>query len=209
MKLNIFLFMIFMMTAVYGCGRSVTGDDSAVELDLSEAGDDELSVVDASETTQSVEDDKEKMRTIIVYICGCVVSPGVYELPEGSRLYELLDRCQGLRDDAAKDVLNLAMPIADGERIYVPSADEVKASMSAEGSYDPAYETGAADDDRININTADEALLQTINGIGASRAADIVAYREANGPFASLEDIMKVSGIKEGLYSKIKDRIRI
>ena len=208
MKLNIILFMIFMMTALCGCGRSVT-DDRVVELDLAGDPEEDSSDLDAAMDPQSDEGDKEKLRTIIVYICGCVVSPGVYELPEGSRLYELLDRCQGLRDDAAKDVLNLAMPIADGERIYVPSADEVKASLSMEGSYDPAYETGAADDDRININTADETLLQTINGIGASRAADIVAYREANGPFASPEDIMKVSGIKEGLYSKIKDRIRI
>ncbi len=137
----------------------------------------------------------------MVYICGCENAPGVYELASGSRLYELLDRCAGLSHDAAGDTLNLAEPLSDGERIYVPSVSEA-------APYEAASE-GNITDDRININTADASLLMTINGIGQSRAADIVAYREANGPFRSVEDIMKVSGIKEGLYAKIKDRIRI
>ncbi len=208
MKKLICLFLLFVMLFVSGCSGSGRSDGTRLTLaaaDGTEAGD-----TDGTFDGTAGSDDEAVCDTIFVYICGCVNAPGVYELPSGSRLFELLDRCGGCSGDAAGNVLNPAASLSDGEKIYVPSEDEVRSDV-----YDPAVATGQAgipgqaDDDRININTADVSALQTIKGIGESRAADIVAYREANGPFRSTEDIMKVSGIKEGLYSKIKDQIRI
>ena len=169
--------------------------------------------------------------SIFIHICGQVKHPGVYELPAGARAYQLLERCGGYTDEACASYLNQAMTLSDGEQIYIPSRQEVEersegsrtaaagggsgaggnsaGGAGSTGTYGPF--PGGADEDSglVNINTADAATLQTITGIGASRAADIISYRESSGGFVTIEDIMKVPGIKQGLFSKIKDRIRV
>ncbi len=146
--------------------------------------------------------------TVFVYICGHVVYPGVYEMHPGSRMYELLERCGGYTDGADPTAINQAQLLGDGEKIYVPGIDE-RSKERLEEAAGAAGSAGAADGGLVNINTADAATLQTINGIGASRAADIIEYREREGGFKTIEDIKKVNGIKEGLFSKIKDKIRV
>lgn len=133
---------------------------------------------------------------ICVYVCGAVNAPGLVRLPEGSRAADALEKAGGFREDAGTDSVNLAARVSDGEKLYFPTAEEAVSREQAGGGL-------------IDINTADAGQLCTLPGIGESRAADIIAYREANGSFESCEDIMKVSGIKKSVYEKIKDKITV
>lgn len=177
-----------------GCGSN----DEVMELLEANCDEYPSDVEEAGALSSSMQESDLKEQTIFVYICGEVERPGVYELPSGSRLYEVVNRAGGLTGAADENSLNQAAVVSDGQQIYVPKKGEE--SISGEAKTSSAL---------ININTADEAALCSITGIGASRAADIVAYRQANGPFGSIEDIMKVSGIKEGLFAKIKDQITV
>lgn len=158
---------------------------------------------------------------IYVHICGAVTEPGVYVLPSGSRVYEGIEAAGGFREDACEDFINQAGMLSDGQRLVIPTEEEVmeaEKSGAYPGRLQPEEsgppETGMsvqADSpaERVNINTATEKELSGITGIGAGKAAAIVKYRQENGGFASIEDIMKVSGIKEGTFEKIKDRITV
>ena len=135
---------------------------------------------------------------ICVYVCGAVEAPGIVFLPEGSRAADALEAAGGFNSHAAVDAVNLAAKISDGEKLYFPDCEEYRAQAEKQASASAGL---------VNINTADAAQLCTLPGIGESRAADIIAYREAHGGFASCEDIMNVSGIKESVYNKISDKI--
>lgn len=139
---------------------------------------------------------------IMVHVCGQVNHPGVYEAPKGSRLYELLELAGGVTKDAAEEYLNLAAVAQDGQQIYVPGREEA-ASMPRQQA---GEETRAA---KVNINTAGPDQLTTLRGIGEAKAQDIINYRESHGAFQKIEDIMKISGIKEAAFEKIKDQITV
>lgn len=134
--------------------------------------------------------------TLFVHICGEVEKPGVYELTEGSRVYEAVEEAGGFTEKAAADYVNLAQILEDGWKIEIPSK-EGQTEVFA----------GIADDGRVDINTAAKEELLTLPGIGESRAESIIAYREKSGGFSRIEDIMKVEGIKEGMFAKMKDKI--
>lgn len=140
----------------------------------------------------------QQSATIRVYVCGAVLNPGVVEIPQGSRVEDALQAAGGFGADAGREAVNLADWVSDGQKLYFPTADEAESATEAE-------ETRGL----VNINTADVATLCTLPGIGESRAQDIISYREANGSFASCEDIMKVSGIKTAAYEKIRDKITV
>lgn len=146
----------------------------------------------ATESDTSIIDD-----AICVYVCGNVVSPGVYEMETGMRVADAIRLAGGTSSDADETVLNLADYVTDGQRIYVPDKEE-----AASGSYRQDEGSGL-----ININTAGVSELTTLPGIGQSRAESIIDYRENNGKFKNIEDIMNISGIKEAAFSKIKDYI--
>jgi len=130
---------------------------------------------------------------IVVYISGSVNSPGVYTVSNETRIYELIEMAQGLKEDANIDSINLAGTLIDGQRLHIPSLVEIDENQ----------------DELVNINTATKEKLMTLPGIGESRALDIIAYGENNGYFTQIEDIMKVSGIKESAFSKIKKYISV
>ena len=142
---------------------------------------------------------------IWVYVCGQVASPGVYELPEESRIYEAVESAGGILEQGAAESVNLAEKASDGQRIYIPSKEEA-AAMPAETPDEGS--SGGMNDERVNLNTADKEELMTLTGIGETRAEAILTYREENGSFHSPEDIMNVQGIKEGIYEKIKEQIK-
>lgn len=165
----------------------------------------------ASEETESEQEseqvDKEpesEKQMIYVYVCGQVENPGVYTLLEGSRIYDVFVLAGGFTEEADTDYWNQARLLKDGEMIYVPSKEEVK---------DSPFEwenTGAANEtDKVNINTATKEELMTLPGIGETRALAILAYRQANGPFSSLEELKQVEGIKDAVFSKMKEYIEI
>lgn len=160
---------------------------------------------------------------IFVYVCGAVNTPGVYELEAGARLYEAIARAGGVREDGAEESINQAQAVSDGERLYIPTDEEVRQGLdayllsgsaggdAAAGSQSavPGDPSGSSAGGKVNINTASREELKTLNGIGDTRAGSIVVYRESNGPFGSIEDLMKVEGIKEGVYNKLKDDITV
>lgn len=135
---------------------------------------------------------------IRVYVCGAVECPGVVEIPAHSRIEDALLAAGGFAADAAREAVNLADWVSDGEMLYFPTAEEAAAERET-----------VSDGGLVNINTAEKALLCTLPGIGEARAADIVAYREKHGSFQSCEDIMKVTGIKTSVYEKICDKITV
>lgn len=139
---------------------------------------------------------------ICVYITGAVVSPGVYELSDGARVYELIAMAGGFTGDADMLSVNQAALLHDEEQVTV----YVKADGTEPGAGErPAVGT----DTRIDINTADRTLLMSLPGIGETKAEAIIAYREKNGRFASIEEIMNVTGIGESMFAELKNRIRV
>ncbi len=137
---------------------------------------------------------------IVVYVTGAVVSPGVYTLYEGDRIYQLIDMAGGFRDDAAQGAVNLAEVLSDGQQINICTAEEYESEKEA------AKEAGSG---LVNINTATKEELMTLPGIGEAKADLIISYRNTQGSFKNAEDIKNISGIKDGVYSRIKDYICI
>ena len=164
--------------------------------------------------------------TIMVHVCGAVLCEGVYELPAGSRVVDAVRAAGGFSEEADSEYVNQALVLADGVKVRIPTLEETVAAghgddalqISSEQGTDAAGVTGMFDDNstssgseggKVNINTADETQLCTIPGIGPGRAKNIIAYREEKGRFGTIEDIMKVSGIKDKFFSKIKDYITV
>ena len=148
---------------------------------------------------------------ILIEIKGHVRKPGVFELPADSRLHAAIELAGGFLPEADALTLNLAMKLTDEMSIYVPKTGETIEAPPVIAS--PAAPAGTAaapsGDGLININTADEAGLTTLSGIGPSKAAAIIAYREENGPFASLEALKEVAGIGDKTFEKLKDSISV
>ncbi len=151
-----------------------------------------------------VEDTEEENTVIRIYVCGAVVNPGVVEIASGSRVEDALLAAGGFTGEAAREAVNLADWVSDGQKLYFPAEGEEFAPDTGGAASGAEASSGL-----VNINTADAAALCTLPGVGESRAADIIAYREANGGFDSCEDIMKVPGIKDAMYEKIRDRISV
>ena len=210
-------------------GSSAESRKKQAESDDSDAGNGtgsdsgkHTSDVDIDNGSEAVSDKEMQQAMIYVDVCGAVANPGVFQLAAGSRVFQAIEAA-GYLPEAALTCVNRAGVLTDGQQLYILTQEE----MERQGR-DPVEMAGASDgqmngsagtgqntgmtaqvqqDNRININTADEAQLTTLTGIGATRAQAIIAYREENGPFAAIEDIMNVQGIKEGTFAKIKDEI--
>ncbi len=141
---------------------------------------------------------------VVVYVTGAVVRPGVYEVGGGMRVSDAVDAAGGFKDNAAKDYLNLAALVSDGEKITVPTKKEAGKILSANNS-----SNGSGESLLVNINTAAKDELMTLPGIGEAKADAIIAYRQENGSFRSVDELMQISGIKEGVYSKISEYITV
>lgn len=179
--------------------------------------------VDIDNGSEAVSDKEMQQAMIYVDVCGAVANPGVFQLAAGSRVFQAIEAAGGYLPEAALTCVNRAGVLTDGQQLYILTQEEMErqgldpAEMAKasdgqiSGSAGTGQNTGMTaqvqQDNRININTADEAQLTTLTGIGATRAQAIIAYREENGPFAAIEDIMNVQGIKEGTFAKIKDEI--
>ena len=164
----------------------------------------------------------EAEEKLLVHICGAVNKPGVYEFKKGDRICQAIEMAGGFAEDAAEDFLNQAQRLEDGMKLCIPTTEEAKEALEEEDareflSYAEENSVGeqgqvleaAEGDSLININTATEELLCTLPGIGSSKAKSIIAYRTEKGSFQTIEDIMKVEGIKEGMFAKIKDKISV
>ncbi|RMD50035.1 MAG: hypothetical protein D6835_04830, partial [Candidatus Thermofonsia bacterium] len=148
-----------------------------------------------------------------VFVNGAVVKPDVYQLPPGSRVEEAIAQAQGFTGDANVDLVNLALPLQDGMQIYVPTLDETaENSDMAVRMPETAVAIPAANQNTgtlVNINTATAADLDALPGIGPSTAQKIIDYRDANGPFATIQAIMEVPGIGESKFAEIESLITV
>ncbi len=146
---------------------------------------------------------EEETDIIYVQVSGAVNHPGVYELPLGSRVFQALELAGGMTQEAQEKSINQAQTLEDGQMIWVPTVEEAAALPEQQP------ESLAKDDGKVNLNTATKEELQTLPGIGEAKAQSIVAWREEHGSFTQIEDIMKIEGIKEGVFSKIKDSVKV
>jgi competence protein ComEA len=145
---------------------------------------------------------------IWVHVAGAVRVPGLYELAAGARVGDALARAGGPLDDAALDAVNLARLLQDGEQVYVPVIAEVEAGQAAGAAIAGSGAAGGVGTDAgVDINSADAAQLEALPGVGPATAAKIVADRDANGPFAAPEDIMRVPGIGEKKFESMREMI--
>ena len=154
---------------------------------------------------------------IYVDVGGAVASPGVVVLPEGSRIFQALEAAGGVLSQGVTRYLNLAAVCEDGGKIYVPEEAELEEADSGVGQtaagqtglmgQDAGISASGQTSEKVNINLADSAALQTLSGIGPSMAQRIIDYRNQNGRFAEAHDLTKVSGIGEKTLNKIIDKI--
>jgi competence protein ComEA len=146
----------------------------------------------------------ENGNKLVVYVTGAVNSPGVIELPEGSRIVDAVNKCGGMNESADTENINLAQKITDAAQIKIPIRSENTNTVSLSDG-----KSNSIDNNRVNINTADESVLDTLPGIGPAMAKRIVEYRQNQGNFQSIDDLKKVRGIGEAKYIKLKDKITI
>ena len=179
----------------------------------------------STDRTELSDASSEEAKPLVVHICGAVSAPGVYELPAGSRIIDAVEAGGGFLPEADQACCNLAEEIVDGCQIYIMTKSEScadgqtekKAGIQTSPDSDMqttdrnvrSNSTTALENGLVNLNTADVAALMTLPGIGESRAKAIISYREQHGAFAKIEDIMKISGIKQAAFSKIKDKITV
>lgn len=140
----------------------------------------------------------ETLETMYVYVCGAVRCAGVYPLEAGARIEQAIEAAGGFSEDADTAALNLAAAATDGEKIYVPVQGETIADTDSSG----AKQRGLLD-----INKASAQELMELPGIGEAKAGQIIAYREAHGPFENIEALKEVPGIKDGVFDPLKDLI--
>lgn len=159
--------------------------------------------------TQEYVENSEKSG-VYVYICGEVAAPGVYELSKDSRIYEAVDAAGGFTENAARESVNLASKVSDGMQITIYNREEAASLPAGSGSaVGNTGQGGTSGSGLVNLNTATKEELMTLKGIGEAKAEDIIRYREKSGGFKKIEDIMKISGIKEAGFQKIKDNITV
>lgn len=207
-------FLILVAGILYSCNRTNDEDSdfyTTMETDVDlEEGTSDVTVDTADMKVETV-DSKEAVETpeyttIYVHVCGAVVNPGVYEVNTGTRVFEVINLAGGVTNEGAPDALNQAELVEDGQKILVPTLEEAQTLEfeDAVGNQEDSSKGGL-----VNINKAGKEELMTLPGIGDSKAQSIIAYREENGNFKTIEDIKNITGIKDGLFNKIKDYISV
>ncbi|MDE6625646.1 MAG: ComEA family DNA-binding protein [Lachnospiraceae bacterium] len=202
MNKYIWLFLLLEMFFLTGCEQenewrsADQNGDEQIETQAGAVSEDSDSIKEAG--AASVQHSEEKsFSEIYVYVCGHVVSPGVYRLEADARICDALKLAGGVSDDGNPEALNQAEQMSDGQTIYVPGIGEEAAQPET-----------AAQDGLIDINTADRESLMTLPGIGESKAEVIIRYREEHGLFQTIEELMEIPGIKEGVFNKMKEYIK-
>ena len=194
-KFNIcFILLILLILVVTFCACSKTSYlERDTDVNSTKEDDNKSSSKDKKDST------KDKMSgKCVVQVAGAVNKPGVYELESDARIYQAIWLSGGLREDADESSLNQAEKVSDGQKLVVKTRDEVQAEAQ-----------NTANDNKVDINTADEKTLMTLPGIGESKAKAIIKYRESKGRFNSCDDLKNISGIKDGVYNKIADLIKV
>ncbi len=183
------------------------GGETIVVSEPSESVKDEKNAASENVPSEKKTESVTSADKIIVYVCGAVENPDVYELDPGARINDALEAAGGFSGDADMNMINLAEPVSDGQRVYFPVQGEDMTGDSQD--MNAALETDIYGDDTslVNINKAGVSELTQLPGIGETRAGQIVEYRETHGKFSSKEDLKNVSGIGDSTYEKLESHI--
>lgn len=168
-----------------------------------------LNNLDSNETEKK--EIKTEKKEIIVHIAGCIAKPGIVKLEENSRICDAIDLAGGITEEADISKINLAYPLEDGMKIYIPNINEKEVNIENEylTQETTTQEINSTINKKININSANKSEIETIPGIGSITAQKIIDYRKENGKFKKIEDIKNISGIGENKFKKIKEYICI
>lgn len=193
---------VVVAAAIVGFALLRGGTEPAVEFTSS--GPEDSAIEASPESTVAAAE------VVVVHVAGAVRTPGVYELAASARVDDAIRAAGGGLGDAAIDALNLARVLTDGEQVYVPTEEEVAAGVvtgagGASGLVAGATGSGGL----VNLNTATVADLDALPGIGPSTAQKIVDDRSANGPFATIDDLMRVSGIGVAKVESLRDLVTV
>lgn len=201
--------LIMMCASLAGCGKSA--DLELKSIGEPDPGEEMLPEEDVSSKDTEAEETETETETepvlIKVFVCGAVAKEGVYELPEGSRVFDAVRAAGGFAEDADATYVNQADYVSDAQKLYIPTeseAGELKEQAAARQENNSGESGGL-----VNINTADENALMSLPGIGQTRARSIIDYRTQNGPFEKAEDLMKVSGIGQAGFDRLKMYITV
>lgn len=179
-----------------------TLDDESISLDNDEDVSESISTCPTSIPSE------EKIY-IYAHICGAIENPGVYKLEMGARIVDFIQACGGLTADGDGNYINQAEAVVDGQRIYIPTKAELEALAIDDYIAGDWVDADSEAELAVNINKASEKDLMELPGIGEAKAKSIIKYRETQGKFDKVEDLMNIPGIKEGLFNQISTRIRV
>ena len=206
----IFCFFLWMTC---GAGNSMEAETSYTDVTALSTSSSKQSSQSLSEaSSQSKTEGSEKVKSkVTVDVKGAVVNPGVYTLKEGARVTDVIQEAGGMTEDADAKSVNIAASLSDEEVIYVANKDENVSVLDQTSTGQVSDKGGQAvsKDGKINLNTATSEQLQTISGIGAKRAEDVIAYRESHGGFQSVDDLKNVSGIGDKTLDKIRESLYV
>ncbi|WP_438263447.1 helix-hairpin-helix domain-containing protein [Streptococcus oralis] len=160
---------------------------------------------DSSSEKEVKKEESAEQDLITVDVKGAVKSPGIYDLPVGSRVHDAVQKAGGLTDEADSKSLNLAQKVSDEALVYVPTKGEEAASQQTGSGTTPS----TSKDKKVNLNKASLEELKQVKGLGGKRAQDIIDHREANGKFKSVDELKKVSGIGAKTIEKLKDYVTV
>ena len=156
-------------------------------------------------TEKEVKEEPLEQDLITVDVKGAVKSPGIYDLPVGSRVNDAVQKAGGLTEQADSKSLNLAQKVSDEALVYVPTKGEAAASQQTVSG----TASSTSKEKKINLNKASLEELKQVKGLGGKRAQDIIDHREANGKFKSVDELKKVSGIGAKTIEKLKDYVTV
>ena len=162
---------------------------------------------DSSSEKEVKKEEKEEspeQDLITVDVKGAVKSPGIYDLPVGSRVHDAVQKAGGLTEEADSKSLNLAQKVSDEALVYVPTKGEEASQQTASGTT-----PSTSKEKKVNLNKASLEELKQVKGLGGKRAQDIIDYRETNGKFKSVDELKKVSGIGAKTIEKLKDYVTV
>lgn len=192
---SLFLLAVFLLLSLMGKGSNIS-----YETEETQRG----SVIATEKSMVEIENDKIDdpafSKIIFVDVIGCVVNPGVYQLEEGSRVFQALELAGGLTEEAEVKSINRAAVLSDEQVITVLSVEEYEEMQKNNGGLGFV-------DGKVELNSADAKALESLSGIGPSMAEKILQYRQEHGRFHKIEDLMKVPGIGEKTFQQIKDKI--
>lgn len=191
---------------VFGAGAVAVAIAAALWLLRPAPSPPEASLPFASTTAAEAASSTTAPAALVVHVAGAVVAPGVHELPTGSRVVDAIEAAGGLAVDADSARINLAAPLVDGGRVYVPVVGEEPPPVAVgEGAGDP----GAGATGPVNLNTADAAALEALPGVGPATAAAILEHRGKVGAFTSVDQLLDVPGIGEAKLEALRDLVTV